>query len=45
MIRPSTIKRLGDDIKTSSQSARHADNHSPLKVVGESHITLTRDSQ
>lgn len=45
MIRLSTVKRLGIDIKASSQSARQADGHSPLKVVGETHVTFTRDDQ
>ena len=45
MILSSTVKRLGAYITTSSQSAHQADGHSPLEVVGETHITLTRDSQ
>ena len=45
MIRSSTVKRLGAKVTTSSQSARQADGHSPLEVVGETHMTFIRDSQ
>ena len=45
MIRSSTVKRLGADITTSSQSARQADGYSPLEVVGETMIMFTRDNQ
>ena len=43
MIRASTVKRLGANIKASSQSARQADFHSPLEVIGETRITFTRE--
>ena len=43
MIRSSTVKRLGASITTSSQSARQADGHSPLEVVGETSIAFTRE--
>jgi hypothetical protein len=44
MIRASTVKRLGANIKASSQSARQADGHSPLEVIGETRITFTREN-
>lgn len=45
MIRQSTAKRLGAKIAPSSQSVHQADGSSPLKVIGETHISFTRDNQ
>ena len=42
MIRQSTAVRLGCDIKKSSQSAHQADGSSPLTIIGETSICLTR---
>ena len=42
MIRQSTAIRLGCDIKKSSQSAHQADGSSPLTIIGETSICLTR---
>ena len=42
MIRQSTAVRLGSDIKKSSQSAHQADGSSPLTIIGETSICLTR---
>ena len=42
MIRHSTAVRLGCDIKKSSQSAHQADGSSPLTIIGETSICLTR---
>ena len=43
MIRLATVKRLGATIKPTTQSARQADGHSTLDVVGETVITLSRE--
>lgn len=45
MIRLSTATALGVDIQTSSQSAHQADGSSPLKVVGETRMTVSRQDQ
>ena len=42
MIRQSTAVRLECDIKKSSQSAHKADGSSPLTIIGETFICLTR---
>ena len=42
MIRQSTAVRLGCGIKKSSQSAHQADGSSPLTIIGETSICLTR---
>ncbi|XP_070548521.1 uncharacterized protein [Ptychodera flava] len=44
MMRLSSARQLNVPIKASSQSAHQADGSSPLKVVGETRFTLTRDS-
>ena len=43
MIRASTAQRTGANITESSQSAHQADGSSPLTVIGETRLTLTRD--
>lgn len=45
MIRATTVRALGGEIKPSSQSAHQADGVSPLDVVGETRITFTRESR
>ena len=45
MIRASTAKRLGAHITESSQSAQRADGSSPLTIVGETRLTLTRENR
>ena len=45
MIRHSIAKRLGAQIKTSSQSAHQADGSSPLTVVGETKLTFVRNDK
>ena len=42
MIRHSTALRLSCEIKTSSQSAHQADGTSPLAIIGETTMRLTR---
>ena len=42
MIRHSTALRLGCEIKSSSQSAHQADGTSPLAIIGETTVRLTR---
>ena len=42
MIRQSTAVRLGCDIQKSSQSAHQADGSSPVTIIGETSICLTR---
>ena len=44
MIRLSAVQRLGAEIGHSSQSAHQADGSSPLKVLGETRLSLTRGS-
>ena len=43
LIRESTVNKLGCTIQKSTQSAHQADGSSPLKVVGETALTLTRN--
>ena len=43
MIHESVARQIGIPISSSSQLALQADGHSSLEVVGETHITLTRD--
>ena len=43
MICESVARQIGIPISLSSQLALQADGHSSLEVVGETHITLTRD--
>ena len=43
MIRHSTAKMFGAEIKTTSQSAHQADGSSPLTVVGETKLTFVRN--
>ncbi|VDI45491.1 Hypothetical predicted protein [Mytilus galloprovincialis] len=45
MLRASAAKRMGIEIKSSSQSAHQADGSSPLKVIGEVHTNFTRDGR
>ena len=45
MIRHSIVTRLGCQVTPSSQSAHQADGSSPLKVVGETRLSFTRDNQ
>jgi hypothetical protein len=45
MISLSAVRRLGADIRKSSQSARQADGSSPLTVVGETSLIFVRDKQ
>lgn len=45
MIRLSAAHRLGAHITPSSQSAHQADGSSPMKVVGETRLTLSRDTK
>ena len=45
VIRQSTAKHLGAKIAPSSQAVHQADGSSPFKVVGETHVTFTRDNQ
>ena len=42
MIKASSAKRIGATVKKSNQSALQADGMTPLEVVGETRITLTR---
>ena len=44
MIRLSTVKKIGAEIRQSAQSAHQADGSSPLKVIGETRISLTREN-
>ena len=44
MIRLSAVRRLGAEIWHSSQSAHQADGSSPLNVLGETSLILTRGS-
>jgi hypothetical protein len=44
MIRASVVKHMGADIQKTTQSAHQADGSSPLKVVGETRLTFTRDT-
>ena len=43
MIRLSTVKKLGLELRESAQSAHQADGSSPLVVVGETSFSLVRD--
>ncbi|KAK3105126.1 hypothetical protein FSP39_017698 [Pinctada imbricata] len=43
MIRESTARYLDATVKNTSQSAHQADGSSPLKVIGETRLTFTRD--
>ena len=45
MIRAFTAKRLGAHITESSRSAHQADGSSPLTIVGETRLTLTRENR
>ena len=45
MIRHSIVTRLGCQVTPSSQSAHQADGSSPLKVVGETRPSFTRDNR
>ena len=45
MIRHSLVTRLGCQVTPSSQSAHQADRSSPLKVVGATRLSLTRDNR
>ena len=45
MIRASTAERLGVKVSKSTQSAHQADGLSPLKVVGETNLTLSHDGR
>jgi hypothetical protein len=45
MIQLPAAKSLGVDIQKSTQSAHQADGMSPLKVVGETRFTVTRDNR
>ena len=45
MIRTALTKYIGAEITKSSQIALQVDGHSPLTVVGETRITLTRDNK
>ena len=45
MIRHSIVTRLGCQVTPSSQSAHQADGSSPLKVVGETRLSFTRDNR
>ena len=44
MIKASTAQHIGTVIKKSNQSALHADGITPLVIVGETHIMLSRDN-
>ncbi len=44
MIQHSTAQRLGSPISASSQSVHQADGSSPLNVIGETQVSLYRDS-
>jgi len=39
------LRNLGAKIQKSAQSARQADGSSPLQIVGETRLTLTRDGR
>lgn len=43
MIKAATARYIGAPIRTSSQSALQADGITPLTVLGETHIEVTRD--
>ncbi len=43
MIKASTANYIGAPISTSTQSALQADGVTPLTILGETHITVTRD--
>ena len=45
MVRASTVHALGGKITSSSQSAHQADGRSPLAIIGETHITFSRDDK
>ena len=45
MLSAAAAKRIGAQIKESSQSAHQADGSSPLTVTGETRITLSRDGR
>ena len=44
MIKHSVASRIGASIKKSNQSALQADGVTPLNILGETHLTLSRDS-
>ena len=44
MIKASVAQHIGTAIKKSNQSALHADGITPLVIVGETHIMLSRDN-
>ena len=44
MIKASVAQHIGTVIKKSNQSALHADDITPLVIVGESHIMISRDN-
>ena len=44
MIKASIAQHIGTVIKKSNQSALHADGITPLVIVGETHIMLSRDN-
>ena len=44
MIKASVAKHIGTVIKKAKQSALHADGITPLVIVGETHIMLSRDN-
>ncbi|XP_071089210.1 uncharacterized protein [Haliotis cracherodii] len=45
MISQTTARRLGIAVTKSSQSAHQADGSSPLHIVGETRVTLSRDNK
>ena len=44
MIKTSVAQHIGTVIKKSNQNAIHADGITPLVIVGETHIMLSRDN-
>ena len=44
MIKASVAQHIDTVIKKSNQSALHADGITPLVIVGETHIMLSRDN-
>lgn len=45
MISASATKRLGLDVKRSTQSAKQADGQSKLSIIGETRFTVSRDNR